>query len=246
MAVGADYRLSPDARLGFALSGGATNFALSGGLGSGRSDFIQAGVYGQERFGPAYAALALAYGAHSFTTERATGGLGFEDLQASFVSQTVAGRIEGGYRFGFAGLGGFGATPYAAYQVQHMMIPAYAESSFGPATTALAFAANDTTASRTEAGAWFDQAFGGGVMLRARAAWVHEFNRDTTATPTFESLPGATFVVNGVPRPADSVLLSGVAEYHVTRDVVMAAKIDGELASHAGSYAATGSIRFVW
>ncbi len=127
-----------------------------------------------------------------------------------------------------------------------MMTPAYAESSFGPATAALAFAANDTTASRAEAGAWFDQAFGGSIMLRARAAWVHEFDRDTTATPTFESLPAAAFVVNGVPRPADSALLSGVAEYHVTRDVVMAAKVDGELASHASSYAATGSIRFIW
>ena len=44
VAVGADYRFSPNTIAGFALAGGATNFSVNG-LGSGRSDLFQAGAF---------------------------------------------------------------------------------------------------------------------------------------------------------------------------------------------------------
>ena len=43
-----------DTVLGFALAGGGTNWGLAQGLGSGRSDAFQAGVYGRSSSGPAY------------------------------------------------------------------------------------------------------------------------------------------------------------------------------------------------
>ena len=45
-ASGIDYRVTPDTVVGFALAGGGTNWGLAQGLGSGRSDAFQAGVYG--------------------------------------------------------------------------------------------------------------------------------------------------------------------------------------------------------
>ena len=44
VAVGADYRFSPNTIAGFALAGGGTNFSVDG-LGCGRSDLFQAGAF---------------------------------------------------------------------------------------------------------------------------------------------------------------------------------------------------------
>ncbi|MGH6644859.1 MAG: autotransporter domain-containing protein, partial [Bradyrhizobium sp.] len=52
IAVGADYRFSPDTVAGFALAGGGTSFAVDG-AGSGRSDLFQAGVFVRHKSGPA-------------------------------------------------------------------------------------------------------------------------------------------------------------------------------------------------
>ena len=61
-AVGADYRLSPDTLLGFALAGGGTSFSVASNLGGGRSDLFQAGAFFRHNAGPAYITGALAYG----------------------------------------------------------------------------------------------------------------------------------------------------------------------------------------
>src|ERR1700730_10120086 len=61
VAAGLDYHLTPDTVLGFALAGGGTDWNLSQGLGSGKSDAFQAGIYGTTRWGPAYLAGAFAF-----------------------------------------------------------------------------------------------------------------------------------------------------------------------------------------
>ena len=53
-AAGSDYRVAPDPWVGFALAGGGTNWHLPGGLGTGKSDAFQAGVYAIRQFGAAY------------------------------------------------------------------------------------------------------------------------------------------------------------------------------------------------
>ena len=59
-AAGMDYRVTPDTLFGFALAGGGTGWSLAQGLGTGRSDAFQAGLYGKSYFGPAYLSGALA------------------------------------------------------------------------------------------------------------------------------------------------------------------------------------------
>ena len=51
-AAGLDYHFSRDAVFGFALAGGGTNWSLADGLGGGKSDAFQAGVYAAARSGP--------------------------------------------------------------------------------------------------------------------------------------------------------------------------------------------------
>ncbi|WP_315803168.1 autotransporter outer membrane beta-barrel domain-containing protein [Bradyrhizobium sp. SZCCHNS3002] len=95
---GADYRLSPDPLVGFALAGGGTSFNVANG-GSGRSDLFQACVFARHQLGTAYLAGALAYGWQDVTTDRTVTIAGIDWLQARFNASTFAGRVEGGYRF---------------------------------------------------------------------------------------------------------------------------------------------------
>ena len=96
-AAGLDYRLAPGTVVGFALAGGGTNWNLAQGIGGGKSDAFQAGLYGTARSGAAYVAAALAFTNHWMSTDRfAFAG---DHLSASFNAQSYGGRVESGYRF---------------------------------------------------------------------------------------------------------------------------------------------------
>src|SRR6201997_3282549 len=121
-AAGLDYHLSRDSVVGVALAGGGTNWSLAQGLGGGKSDAFQAGIYGATKFGPAYLAAAFAFTNHWMSTDRLAVG---DHLTASFNAQSYSGRIESGYRFGTP-YGGI--TPYAAIQAQSFHTPGYTET----------------------------------------------------------------------------------------------------------------------
>ena len=126
VAVGADYRFSPNTVAGFAIAGGGTSFSVNG-LGSGRSDLFQAGAFMRHTVGPAYISAALAYGWQDITTDRTVTVAGIDMLHANFNANAYSGRVEGGYRFVTPWLGGIGITPYAAGQFTTFDLPAYAE-----------------------------------------------------------------------------------------------------------------------
>ena len=121
--AGLDYHLTRDTVVGFALAGGGTGWSLTDGLGSGKSDAFQAGIYGATRWGAAYGAAAFAFTNHWMSTDRLA--FGGDHLSASFNAQSLGGRVEGGYRFGtiYGGL-----TPYAAIQAQGFRTPSYSET----------------------------------------------------------------------------------------------------------------------
>ncbi|HKA80054.1 MAG TPA: autotransporter domain-containing protein, partial [Xanthobacteraceae bacterium] len=149
-AAGLDYHLSRNSLVGFALAGGGTNWSLAQGLGGGKSDAFQAGVYGATRWGPTYLAAALAYTNHWMSTDRfAFAG---DHLTASFNAQSFGARAEGGYRF--ATIYG-GLTPYAAIQWQNFRTPSYSEADLNGGGFALAFNGRTGTDTRSELGARF-------------------------------------------------------------------------------------------
>jgi autotransporter-associated beta strand protein len=89
-AAGLDYHLTPNTVVGMALAGGGTSWSLANGLGGGKSDAFQAGVYGATRWGPAYLAAALSYTNHWMSTDRfAFAG---DHLTASFNAQSIGAR----------------------------------------------------------------------------------------------------------------------------------------------------------
>ena len=243
-AGGMDYHLSPDTIFGFALGGGGTNWGLANGLGTGRSDAFQAGVYGMTHWGPAYLAGALAFANHWFTTNRSALG---DALTANFSGQSYGARLEGGYRY--APLPTFGVTPYAALQAQDFHTPAYSEADQTGGGFGLTYAAMNATDVRTELGARFDSpavVAGMPLLLRSRLAWAHDFVSNPSLGAVFQALPGSNFVVNGAPIPRDSALTSAGAELFLTPRWTLLAKFDGEFANGSQTYAGSGTLRYTW
>jgi outer membrane autotransporter protein len=244
-AAGLDYRLAPGTVVGFALAGGGTNWSLAQGIGGGKSDAFQAGVYGTARSGPAYLAAALAYTNHWMSTDRfAFAG---DHLTASFNAQSFGGRVESGYRF--ATIYG-GLTPYAAIQAQSFHTPGYTETDLNAGGFALGFNSRRASDTRSELGGRFDRLLllnpEAALTLRARVAWAHDWISDPSLAAVFQTLPGASFVVNGATPAKNSALTSAGLEYRLANGVVLLAKFDGEFASHSSTYAGTGTVRYTW
>jgi autotransporter-associated beta strand protein len=246
--AGADYRATPDTWLGFAVSGGGNNWDLSNSLGGGDGAQFQLGAYGVHSFGAAYVAAALGFGWHHVDTDRTVTVAGVDKLSASFDAQNLGGRIEGGYRFA-TGLGT--VTPYVAVQAQTYWLPSYGETaSSGAPTFALNYSSESLQAFRTELGSWFEKTFpvtGTGLFaLRGRLAWAHDANDDPRVRATFQSLPGANFIVTGASAPSDSALVTGAAELRLPDNLVLAVRLDGEFAGSAQTYAASAELRKSW
>jgi outer membrane autotransporter protein len=244
-AAGLDYRLAPGTVVGFALAGGGTNWSLAQGIGGGKSDAFQAGVYGTTRWGSAYLAAAFAYTNHWMSTDRfAFAG---DHLTASFNAQSFGGRVEGGYRFAtyYGGL-----TPYAAIQSQTFHTPGYTETDLNGGGFALGFNSRNATDTRSELGGRFDRLLllnpEAALTMRARLAWAHDWISDPTLAAVFQTLPGASFIVNGATPAKNSALASAGAELRLANGVVLLGKFDGEFASHSSTYAGTGTVRYTW
>jgi uncharacterized protein with beta-barrel porin domain len=243
--AGLDYRLAPGTVVGFALAGGGTNWGLAQGLGGGKSDAFQAGVYGTARWGSAYLAAALAFTNNWMSTDRfAFAG---DHLSASFNAQSYGGRVESGYRF-MTYYGGL--TPYAAIQSQTFHTPGYIETDLNAGGFALGFNSRNATDTRSELGGRFDHLLllnpEAALTMRTRVAWAHDWVSDPTLTAGFQMLPGTSFIVNGATPAKNSALVSEGAELRLANGVVLLAKFDGEFASHSTTYAGTGTVRYTW
>ncbi|WP_456713879.1 autotransporter outer membrane beta-barrel domain-containing protein [Bradyrhizobium sp. USDA 4353] len=247
-AVGADYRIAPQTIAGFALAGGGTSFNVNG-LGSGRSDLFQAGVYLHHHVGPSYLRAALAYGWQDVTTDRTVTISGADRLRASYQANAWTGRIEGGTRL-VAPLGGIGITPYVAAQVTSLRLPAYVEQASAGATTfALAYAGKTVTDTRTELGLRTDKSYAladGALTLRGRLAWAHDFNPERSTAATFQTLPGASFVVNGAAQAHDSALTTTSIEMNWLNGWSALATFESEISNVTRSYAGKGTVRYAW
>ena len=245
VAAGADYRLSPSTLVGFALAGGGSSFSVSGS-GGGRSDLFQAGAFLRHDIGAAYLTGALAYGWQDVTTDRTVTVAGRDQLRARFNADAWSGRLEGGYRFVRQGVG---LTPYAAVQATGFALPAYAETVVAGANTfALNYGAKTATATRGELGLRGDKSLAmqdGVFTLRGRLAWAHD-NNDRSVGATFQTLPGASFVVSGAQQPRDLALTAASAEWKWLNGWSAVASFEGEFSAISRGYAGKGILRRAW
>jgi uncharacterized protein with beta-barrel porin domain len=121
--------------------------------------------------------------------------------------------------------------------------------SLGANTFALAYGSRSVTATRSELGLRVDKSFAmtnAILTLRGRAAWAHDFNPDRTIGATFQTLPGASFVVNGARQASDAALATASAELKWMNGWSAASTFEGEFSDVARRYAGKGVVRYAW
>jgi outer membrane autotransporter protein len=246
-AAGADYRVSPSSVIGAAFAIGETRWNVAG-VGKGNADVAQVGGYASTRWNDLYVSGAVALAWHDASTDRTLNIAGTDQLRADFNATSWGARFEGGYRYGGPM---FGVTPYAAVQMQSVRTPDYSErATAGSNQFALSYVSESVIDTRTELGFWADarHALGNGsqLILRGRAAWVHDFNPDSRIQAAFQTLPGTSFVVDGAAAPRDAALTSAVAELRMANGVSLIGKFDGEFSGRSTTYAGTGTLRYAW
>ncbi|MBR1243845.1 autotransporter outer membrane beta-barrel domain-containing protein, partial [Bradyrhizobium sp. AUGA SZCCT0274] len=79
-----------------------------------------------------------------------------------------------------------------------------------------------------------------------RVAWAHDFNPDRGIGATFQTLPGASFFVNGAAQAANSALVTASAETKWMNGWSTAATFEGEFSNVTRSYAGKGVVRYAW
>lgn len=181
------------------------------------------------------------------TTNRNVAGT--DQLRARFNVNAFSGRLEGGSRYVTPWMG-VGATPYAAVQLTAYDLPSYREQvQSGAGIFALNYAAMDVTSTRSELGLRTDKSYAltdSILTLRSRFAWAHEFNPDRSVAATFQSVPGASFVVNGARQASDAALTTASAELKWRSGFSVAAIFEGEFSDVTTSYAGKGVARYQW
>jgi uncharacterized protein with beta-barrel porin domain len=243
-AAGMAYRLTPSTIVGFALGGAGTNWGLANALGTGRSDTLQAGVYGTSWLGPVYLAGALAFSNHWFTTDRSALG---DSLNANFEGQSYGARLETGYRYGV--LPTLNVTPYGAVQFQDFHTPAYSENDPTGSGLRLTYASMNATDVRTELGTRLDAptlAYGKPLILYGRVAWAHDFASNPTLSAAFASLPGSNFTVFGAPIAHDSALTSAGAQLFLSAYWSLVGVFNGDFAAGSQTHGGSGTVRYTW
>ncbi|MBR0817985.1 autotransporter outer membrane beta-barrel domain-containing protein [Bradyrhizobium liaoningense] len=233
--VGADYALSPQTRMGFALAGGGTGFANN--FSSGRSDLFQAGTFVRHSVGSAYVATALAYGWQAITGR----------LNAAINANAYSGRLEGGYRFAMPWLG---VTPYAAAQITTFRLPSNAAQPAYTVDRSSAVPGSDGfTDTRAELGLRTSTSialFGSMMNLRGRLAWAHDFSAGQSIPAAFQSLPGQGFIVAGTALAPNAALTGVALELRDLNGWSASANVDSEVSSLVRSHTGKATLRYAW
>jgi uncharacterized protein with beta-barrel porin domain len=129
-------------------------------------------------------------------------------------------------------------------------LPAYAEQAIGGTNNfALDYGAKDATDVRSELGIRTDKSWAlsdGILTLRGRFAWAHDYDPDRSIAATFQTLPGASFVVNGAAQAADSALTTASVEMRWKNGWSAAVTFEGEFSNVTNSYAGKGVVRYAW
>ncbi|MEZ2143673.1 autotransporter outer membrane beta-barrel domain-containing protein [Bradyrhizobium sp. DN5] len=243
--AGADYSLSPQTRMGFALAGGGTGFANN--FSSGRSDLFQAGAFVRHMTGSAYVATALAYGWQAITGDYQVTPAGTGQLNAAINANTYSGRLEGGYRFATPWLG---ITPYAAAQITTFRLPSNIAQPPSTANALQSTSGSDGfTDSRTELGLRTSTSFvllGSVLSLRGRLAWAHDFSAGQSIPAAFQSLPGQGVIVGGTALAPNAALTGVAIELRDLNGWSATANFDSEVSSLVQSYTGKAMLRYAW
>jgi outer membrane autotransporter protein len=241
-AGGLSYYFTPNTFVGLALGGVDGPWSTASGA-SGHGDTFMVALYGRTQTGPLYLSGWLNAARDWQNSTRFAAG---DQVVASYQTQSYGGRIESGYRYGVPV---FGVTPYAAVQVQTFHTPGYSETDLAGGMQAISYNTANSTDTQSELGVRFDnsRSFADMILIiRARAAWAHDWVSGWSASALFQSAPGVGFTVSGITPPSNSALATLETELKLSPNWSVAAKFDGQFGGSWQTYVGTGTLRYTW
>lgn len=248
VAVGTDIAIMPGTTVGIAASGGQSETTLANGMGSGKADIYQIGLYGMSKVGAFTFGASAAYTSLQMETNRSVPVLGVNSVKANYRTEAWSGRIEGAWAA--AKFVNVTFSPIAGLQVQSVNIPGFTETNglTGAAFGVTSLGTTNTTL-RTELGLKLDMDTMVGasqVNLYAKAAWGHYVKRDVAFSASLIGIAGANFTVEGAKPARDAALLSIGADLKVTPHMTLGANFDTELSSTTQSYSGSAKLRYAF
>ena len=151
---------------------------------------------------------ALGYGFHQMSTERAV------RAATASTAGSMPRASAGGSKAARASTAD-GSSHHALRgrcRLKRILAPDYGEDDPGGSGFALSYGERISTSARAEFGARFEHALDLGEATRlnldARLAYAHDWIGDPALTASFQSLPGASFTVNGAAPPRNRARLS--------------------------------------
>ncbi|HKX65358.1 MAG TPA: autotransporter domain-containing protein [Rhizomicrobium sp.] len=221
---------------------------FSSGNGTGYSDDIMIGVYARKDFGPLYVTAAFGYGSHYIETLRVITVSGTDVLQGKQNADDYGGRVEAGWRTALDEQ--YMLSPYFAVAAASFETPAYSETALsGASTFALSFAAHSSTLGRTELGSGLSRDYEteNGVMTAdLRAAWAHQLDDQPFTQASFQTLPGASFLVTGVRPASDTALLGASIQVQNRSGLFFGLKGETQLAAGTTILQGAGHLGWRW
>jgi outer membrane autotransporter protein len=251
-ALGFDVLANPNLLLGVGVGGSTSRFDVRDRATSGTLDGVHIGGYAMQRWGTTYASALVSYARFNNSTSRSITGIGpSETATGSFTSDQLGGRLEIGNTWNY---GRYNVTPFAAMQVAQLWQNGYAETSITGAGTpgmlGLSYQPITVTSVPTSLGAQIDSriALGNGMMWSPylRAAWVHEFNPARSINATFNTIPAASFVVDGARAASDTAKIDIGTRLVLNANAALFASFNGEFSVQGQTYAGTGGLRVNW
>ena len=251
-AAGLDYQVNPNLLVGVAAGGSSSTFSVPDRATSGTLEGAHIGTYGVGRWGPWYAAGALAFNAFDNNYTRTIAGVGPTELATGkFNSDMLSGRFELGYRQTFSG---FAVTPFAAVQFAELWQSGYSETSTtlagAPGALGLTYSAQTVSSLPTFLGAQFDTRVtlqnGTAWLPYARLSWVHEFEPTRDINAGFITLPVTNFTVFGPSAARDAARVDLGSKLVLKPNAALFASFDGEFSDRSQMYAGKGGLKVTW
>lgn len=249
-AAGLDRQVTDRLRVGVTTGYTSGTQSVQGFQGSGRSNTVLAGVYGDYSAGAVYADLLAGY---AYSTNQMTRTISFPGVQRQAYGQVGAnqflGQLESGYRFDLGGPGQGSVTPFGRLQVYTASQGTFSE--WGAQSLDLTVQSQTTTSVRSVVGAQVGSQVEVGLRdrlgLQVRLGWSHEYA--DTSRPVTAALAGAPttpFTTYGSAAQRDGVLLGLSASTAVVEATSVYVRYEGTISGQDNAQAVTAGLRMTW
>jgi fibronectin-binding autotransporter adhesin len=242
---GGDWQLTPNMILGAAMSLESEHFHVGAGVGDGKANAYQAGLYGLIQYSPhIYGSFLAALGSDTINTNRVITVSGTDDLAANLTSMVYGGRYETGIHLPWL-------SPYLALEDRLIQAPGYSESATsGDDTFALGYGAHTENMPDIELGFrnngdvpinhnWE-------IHLSDRFAWQHDAYGSFAAQASYVALPDSPFTTFGAQPAKDSALLSLGAQLKSRFGFLVGLQFDSAVSAKSQSYNGVFQLGYGW